>query len=254
MATSRTYTLSELESQSGFDKRTISYYISEGLLPKVGRRGPKSSYPQEVLDRLMFIRRVRDLQDAGELRAVTLSEIRNVLDYLPSLGTRTRLQTESPADNIRNLFEDPDGAVDALSMPAEEIAGDASGDLADLAARTVFDSESLMAPPSARRDRMRSQVEQERPPSWSSLADEAPATRALAPDDPEKDLQRLGELLREIQKCAEQGAGEYHGSLRDHLIRVPIADDIRLSVRNLGADDAHLADELAALLKRVMRG
>ena len=125
MAKSRTFTLSELESQSGFDKRTISYYIAEGLLPKVGRRGPKTRYPQEVLDRLLFIRRVRDLQDAGELRAVTLSEIRDVIDYLPSLGTRTRFQTESPADNIRSLFEDPDGAADALSMSAEQIAAHA---------------------------------------------------------------------------------------------------------------------------------
>ena len=184
MATSRTYTLSELETQSGFDKRTISYYIQEGLLPKVGRRGPKSSYPQEVLDRLMFIRRVRDLQDAGELRAVTLSEIRNVLDYLPSLGTRTRIQTESPADNIRNLFEDPDGTADALSMSAEEIAGDASGDLADLAAATVFDSESLMAPMSARRSRIRSRFNpREQPANWSESAEPAPMTSRTAPVD-----------------------------------------------------------------------
>jgi hypothetical protein len=67
-------TLNELESRSGLDKRTISYYIQEMLLPKVGRRGRRTRCPEEFLDRLMFIRRVRGLQDAGQLRAVTLSE------------------------------------------------------------------------------------------------------------------------------------------------------------------------------------
>ena len=114
MATSRTFALSELESQSGFDKRTISYYIQEGLLPKVGRRGPKTQYPQVVLDRLMFIRRVRELQDSGELRPVTLSEIRAVLDYLPASGVRTGAQEAAPSDYILSLFENPDGPVDEI--------------------------------------------------------------------------------------------------------------------------------------------
>ncbi len=77
MISPQTYTLRELETRSGFDKRTIAYYIQESLLPKVGRRGRSTRYPEEFLDRLMFIRGIRDLQDAGRLRAVTLSEIRD---------------------------------------------------------------------------------------------------------------------------------------------------------------------------------
>ena len=46
MSSHRTYTLDEVEQQTGFDKRTIAYYVQQGLLPKVGRRGPKTRYPQ----------------------------------------------------------------------------------------------------------------------------------------------------------------------------------------------------------------
>ena len=73
----QSYTLSELETESGFDKRTIAYYISEGLLPKVGRRGPRTRYSQEFLERLMFIRRVRDLQALShDATRATAAELR----------------------------------------------------------------------------------------------------------------------------------------------------------------------------------
>jgi DNA-binding transcriptional MerR regulator len=254
METSRTYTLSELESRSGFDKRTISYYIQEGLLPKVGRRGPKSRYPEEVLDRLVFIRRVRDLQDAGELRAVTLSEIRNVLDYLPSLGVRTGKQASAPVEFIRDLFGDSDGATELLSMPAGQIAATEIPSWDESSDSTTFDAPTGMASMHMRRSQMRERAEPSLPAMQTSLADEAPPPSLAARETPEEELQHLGKLLREIQQRAEVGADDYDSSSREHLIRVPIADDIRLSVRNLGTDDAYLADELAALLKRVMGG
>ena len=75
----RTYTLDEIEERTGFDKRTIAYYVQEDVLPKVGRRGPRTRYPQLFLDRLLFIKRVRDLQDTGRilrLDAYTLALVR----------------------------------------------------------------------------------------------------------------------------------------------------------------------------------
>ena len=77
-----TYTISRIAKATGFDRRTLAYYVQEGLVPKVGRRGRATRYPRAFVDRLLFIRRVRDLQDAGRLRAVTLGEIRDVLDGL----------------------------------------------------------------------------------------------------------------------------------------------------------------------------
>ena len=41
------YTARELEEETGFDRRTIAYYVQEGLLPRVGRRGPRTRYPED---------------------------------------------------------------------------------------------------------------------------------------------------------------------------------------------------------------
>ena len=40
----KTYTLRQLVELSGFDKRTIAYYIQEKLLIGAGRRGPRTRY------------------------------------------------------------------------------------------------------------------------------------------------------------------------------------------------------------------
>ena len=71
MEKSSAYTLDDIEKETGFDKRTIAYYVQEGLVPKVGRRGPKTRYPQVFLDRLMFVRMIREKQDAGEVGQLT---------------------------------------------------------------------------------------------------------------------------------------------------------------------------------------
>jgi len=118
------FTIHELESLSGFDRRTIAYYIQEGLLPKIGRRGPGTVYPAAFKERLMFIRAVRDLQDAGTLRAVTLAEIRKLM-LATSTDEIRRWQKEPDTKLvIRSLFLEPDWNVRALAVPAEEVAND----------------------------------------------------------------------------------------------------------------------------------
>ena len=118
----KTYTLSELEARSGFDKRTIAYYVQESLLPKVGRRGPRTRYSEEFLDRLMFIRRVRDLQDTGKLRAVTLSETREVIDRQSADEIRNASRKGVSAERLRSLFAEPDLDTSESAVAAEEVA------------------------------------------------------------------------------------------------------------------------------------
>ncbi len=65
----KSYSIAELEKLSGFDRRTIVYYIQEGLLPKVGRRGRLTRYPQKVVDRLLFIKLLREAEESGERQA-----------------------------------------------------------------------------------------------------------------------------------------------------------------------------------------
>lgn len=77
------YTARELERETGVDRRTIAYYVQEGLLPKVGRRGRRTRYPKLFRDRLLFIQRVRDAEEEGDVSAVSLSDIRKVFERVP---------------------------------------------------------------------------------------------------------------------------------------------------------------------------
>lgn len=79
----RTYTMEEIERETGLDRRTIAYYVQEGLLPRVGRRGPKTRYPRQFVDRLLFIQKIRGLQDQGQLGNYTLDDIREIFDTVP---------------------------------------------------------------------------------------------------------------------------------------------------------------------------
>lgn len=83
MTEAKTYTLDEIEELTGFDRRTVAYYVQQGVLPKVGRRGPKTRYSQLFLDRLSFIRLVRDLQDQGAMGSMTLSNFRDLFQSVP---------------------------------------------------------------------------------------------------------------------------------------------------------------------------
>ena len=122
----RTYSIDELVDLTGFSQRNIAYYIQQGLLPKVGRRGRKTRYPQLFVDRLRFIQRVRDLQDAGRLGSVTLPRIARIIWYLveesgeagdlPELDDRELqqlLENESIADERELGVDDDWGTVTA---------------------------------------------------------------------------------------------------------------------------------------------
>jgi DNA-binding transcriptional MerR regulator len=109
-----TYTLDEIVERTGFDKRTTSYYVQKGLLPKVGRRGPKTRYPQVFLDRLMFIKMIREQQDRGEIDNLTLANIRDLLD---------QVRPETIADMVNG--RDSPKKIDALKA-AQAMAAQAS--------------------------------------------------------------------------------------------------------------------------------
>ncbi len=107
MPSPATYTLDEIEELTGFEKRTVSYYVQQKLLPKVGRRGAKTRYPRLFVDRLLFIKVIRERQDRGEIGSLTLSEIREILDRSP---------VETIADVVAG--REPLDAVDVRVDPA----------------------------------------------------------------------------------------------------------------------------------------
>jgi len=73
-----TYTLDELEAETGFSKRTIRNYIQNiiGTGHAIGRRNAR--YPQIVLDKLMFVRKVRDTNSN-----LGLADFRAIIEATP---------------------------------------------------------------------------------------------------------------------------------------------------------------------------
>lgn len=56
----QTFTLTELAEATGLSRRTIRYYIAQGLVPAPGRQGAATRYPRSTSDRLRLIARMRD--------------------------------------------------------------------------------------------------------------------------------------------------------------------------------------------------
>ena len=68
--------LPEGTTAAPFNERTLRYYVSQGLLPKLGTRGPGARYPESFLWRLLFIRRLQ------RERSLTLELVRRVMEQV----------------------------------------------------------------------------------------------------------------------------------------------------------------------------
>lgn len=146
MSDHRTFTLDEIEKKTGFDKRTIAYYVQQGLLPKVGRRGPKTRYPQLFLDRLQFVNMIRKKQDLGEIGSLTLADIADILNRVSAETIAGVVAGEEPLkvvdrhSALQPLVSKPP-ATEPLPMPVQNASASPA-----LAAEAAEISESLMEP------------------------------------------------------------------------------------------------------------
>lgn len=259
------YTVAELEDETGFDRRTIAYYVQEELLPRVGRRGPRTRYPKLVRDRLLFIRRVREAEEAGRVPPVSLGEMRKIFERvsealiggvadgrlavtpdlvqeaptafrLPEMrraALRERLERQevvgSPRSYRRPSEEEPDGLYGALAAPP----GDSEAEAAPGPSpghRTVHE-----IPAAAPRE----------PDPIDQLEREAPA--APAPEA------GLSELLARLQEAADRRNDDAPHSM-DTWTRIEISPDIVLSIRNIGEDDQELLERVRRAMRRVVLG
>ena len=75
----------DLADTEPFTKRTVYYYVAEGLLPRASRRrGPGTTYPADFVDRLLMIRRLQ------KERSLTLAQIAEIMNAVES-DTITRV-------------------------------------------------------------------------------------------------------------------------------------------------------------------
>jgi DNA-binding transcriptional MerR regulator len=54
------YSIGDLEEETGFNARTIRYYISEGMLTPAHGRGPSATYDKDHLLRLRMIKELKE--------------------------------------------------------------------------------------------------------------------------------------------------------------------------------------------------
>lgn len=289
MTTPRSYALSELVDRTGFDRRTIVYYIQSGLLPKVGRRGPHTRYPDECLYRLLFIKGVRELQANGQLLTATLAEIGRALSALDAQGIRDILERGLPSAEIEQLFAGqpaagtiaPEGPgatppgtginlvpTDA-SMPAREAAHSTTGGdrrsygLADASIRQRFSTERAPLVPTAAPHEdtyPRLPVLQTAPDKMPALSSgqgvptEAGSGGASSADAGRNDHSDLGHLLRELELRPTLNPKRSPPGAPEQWTEIPITSRVYLSVRGLPEEDAAIAEAMARLLKRALRG
>jgi hypothetical protein len=271
MVSPRSYALGELVEATGFDRRTIVYYIQSGLLPKVGRRGPHTRYPEECLTRLRFIKGVKRLQAEGQLLTATLAEMRRALVARDVAEIGDLLDRDLPAGEVAALFTtDSLARPDAPARPAEPVAvfvapapapadpsrGPAgerrSYGLADAGIRKRFGTDKPIAPPAP-------EVHHEdthpglrvldlstyQPPGPTALPAQEVETSEGEPD--------LGELLRELELRPTLNPRRSPPGAPEQWTEIPITSRIYLSVRGLAETDAPLAEAVTRVLKRALR-
>lgn len=284
--TTRSYSITELVEASGFDRRTIVYYIQSGLLPKVGRRGPHTRYPEECLTRLRFIKGVRDLQAAGQLLTATLAEMRRALATGNPDLIRDLLERGLPADELTALFAAPPAAPAAPAAPAPTpppiatpppvmpvTAGPTpvTGPSGERRSYGLADA-GIRKRPATEKPPVVAEVHQDETHPGLPVLDPAafealPATVAPAPATPAPAVvptaptgaaptpadAELGDLLRELEVRPTLNPRRNPPGSPEQWTEIPITSRIYLSVRGLAAEDAPLAEAVARVLKRALR-
>ena len=226
----RKYTLKELESRTGFGSRTIRNYIDKGLLPGAYSRGRYASYGQEHLDRLLFLRK---LKNRGKL---PLDEVRRLLlqlaperikaiahghEDMASIATKPHWDSSDHQYSIDEYAPTSDESMDLDSMKPDSSPG-----------------RSYSAPPPA--DSALDYIRRLRSPG--------------SPERPGRSDSRLRQAAHQLQRItpghhppARRAKGEWWAAIE-------VTPDIELRARGLDGDDLaaleSIADAFRALLSR----
>ena len=262
MEKKRTYTLDEIEQETGFDKRTIAYYVQQELLPRVGRRGPRTRYPQAYLDRLLLIRRIRDRQDRGELGSVTLGDIKQFFDDTPRAKIADMVAGREPLDIEPHAAESfpAEGAMATPRGRAEALmrmSGPRSDDrklLAFPSEPPSVDAMDFLASPPADEDDSTLLLDLDSGPPVFKLGEvgESDPGYTVAQEPRPADMETISRLLRSLAEAAGTATRGRRGS-SENWTRARIMPGMSISVRNLDRGDSPLLDRLALELRRMIR-
>ncbi|MBM4221963.1 MAG: hypothetical protein FJ170_08455 [Gammaproteobacteria bacterium] len=199
------------------------------------------------------------MQASGQLLSASLAEIRRALSALDAQGIRQILDRGLPSAEIEQLFAGPvaemppEPAIAAASAPVppetpaepaepppaspaitpQPIGDRRSYGLADASIRQRFGLERAPATPAA------------------TVPSPAGAQPATATQDDHEDL---GHLLRELELRPTLNPKRSPPGAPEQWTEIPITSRVYLSVRGLPEEDAAIAEAMARLLKRALRG
>ena len=264
------YTARELERDTGFGRRTIAYYVQEGLLPRVGRRGPRTRYPELVRDRLLFIRCVREAEAEGEIAPVPLSDLRKLFLHAPPQLIASVAAGETPvtADIVSPLAAERRSMLDRVAALKDRLADARYGSAAESPSFSPREhggrtrragEEAILHRLEAPRNPMRQLEESVDDPDYrsrgaeESVADVGTRYRGtMARDeDPETLGHRLAWALRKLQVQARRRRKRSPDAL-DTWSQIEITSEIRLSVRGMADEDGLLLKLAGRLLRRLL--
>ena len=276
----RSYTASELERETGFDRRTIAYYVQEALLPKVGRRGPRTRYPKLARDRLLFIKKVREEEEAGGLGPVSLSDMREIFNRVPleviadvADGREPlRMVAVAGVGEAHHREEQPAGferrretlkrrlaarqARHSYDMPAyDAMPGNAMpGEFEERYADPAPDPEGVMycrVPPQESEERLALSAFSVPERTSAGRSPDSPREPAASSAMAAQEETELGEALAELQEVARRRRQASSRPI-DTWFQITLSPDITLSVRGAGDEEAGLMERVRQSLQRLI--
>ena len=254
------YTATELQRETGFDRRTIAYYVHEGLLPKVGRRGSRTRYPKLIRDRLLFIRQVREAERRGTVAPVSLRDLREIFEQAsPELISRV-------ADGLISITPEVVSRISPRLLPLDRRRAaieDRWGPVRE--ERTRRESRRTLAE-SSFNEPVSEEIESPEMRYWRDSHPEEEGNRRTTDRDTADVSYRqeraedfelsqeseLGELLAALQEIAQRRG--HPSSAIDRWLRTEVSPDITLSVRGATDEAAPLLERAVHRLRRLMRG
>ena len=237
----RSFTTEELEQATGFDRRTIAYYVQMGLIPRVGRRGPRTRYPKLVMDRLLCIRRVREAEEAGEIEPVSLGAMRSTFDRVAAELIARVADGQTPVATAFAVEDAPAQRAPGARPAAMQAAWSAT-EVREPSAPSAFDDRT--APEQLA---VRAMIKE---PAIASADLSAGEDWAEAADPAQETETELGDALSELQTRARSRQPKA-GSL-DRWSRVEISPDVAISVRGITDEDVPLLESVGKKLGQLI--
>lgn len=214
MSVETTYTIQELADRTGVSPRTIHFYISQGLLPGVGRQGPSTRYPEAHLNALLFI---RELQAQARL---SLEEIAGVLRRVPpeKIAAIARGEDELSVADFRNPADFGAGVMAFEAPPA-----------------------ALQSARSRVRRWLRPREEETAKPPTVSMAMESAPPREAA----------LHESLAAITQLPGLDIGKTHAG-EGSWVSIHVSDDLTISARGASPEELRILEQIGTTIREIL--